>query len=249
MHRSPHFLLLAAALLGLGTTLKAFADPPPENPEQQRRLLTLARQDPEQLARLRQDLQVFLALPAERQESLRRLDRDLQERDPATQARLRRTAERYETWLRSLPEADRREIEQAPDAATRLRLVKEVRERQWIERLPKAYRDKLQTLKGADRQIFIEELRLRERKSQQEWDRAVRHWSELLKGPPPLRLTDLPPEVQTFVKNQLLPVLDEKEKETLKNAEGRPLFLRTLLELLRKHRLRGRAPLARIGGD
>ena len=70
------------------------------------------KNDPEHLARLRQNLAAFRALPPERQEQLRRLDRALHAEDSSTQARLWNVLERYALWLNRLPAADRARTQQ-----------------------------------------------------------------------------------------------------------------------------------------
>lgn len=131
----------------------------------------------------RRDEEAFLALPPDRQEALRQLDRTLYEDDPASAARLRRALDRYARWRARLPEADRRRIDAAPDVGARLLIIKQIRERQWLARLPKAYRDELGRLKGPARADRVAEIRRQQRKERQAWAEAF---------PARLRGTNLP---------------------------------------------------------
>ena len=151
-------LTIAGMLLAAGAPLLALSDPSPEELEQNRRLLDKARQQPEHYDRLVQDLNAFLALPPERQEAIRLIDHDLHDENSATTARLSRVLERYARWLDRLPESDRQKIDNAPDSRTRLQSIKQIRERQWIERLPKTYREELALLQGEARAKRIDQL-------------------------------------------------------------------------------------------
>src|SRR5205807_1635995 len=126
---------LASVLLLVGLPLLALADGG-DDLERNRKMLEKARSDPQHYARLIQELQAFLALPEERQKELRKLDRDLHDEDSATYARLQRVLERYSNWLLRLPETERKQLESTTDLKERLRLIKEIRQRQWISRLP-----------------------------------------------------------------------------------------------------------------
>jgi hypothetical protein len=222
-------------LLVLAASTAAVPDLSPEELGHNRRLLTQWRTDPEHYARLKRDLQAFKALPPERQAALRRLDRELRQEDPAVQARLKHVMDRYAAWLDTVSPSDRQQIEAAADTADRLRVVREVRERQWIDRLPKAKRD--QVLKAAPdkRAALLADLRRQERDRHLEWLRApgaeeapARHW-------PPTGPGELPPEVQNYVILYLIPRLPKEDKERLANAVGGPLYAKVLLELADKH--------------
>src|SRR5581483_1537737 len=183
------------------------------------------------------DLDAFLALPVERQAQLRELDHALHEEDSATYARMRRTLERYHDWLRTLPEADRQKIANATNSQEKLLLIKQLREQEWVNRLPKAVRDDLHKLTPDKRPAVIAELRKEERARRSEWRYAIRHWDVLTqKRPPASRLKDFPEAVQSYVQESLRPMLSREEKERLDKAEGQwPLFPQTLVELSDKH--------------
>src|SRR5258708_31468895 len=102
-------LVIVAAFLSLSDSSDV------EDIEGNRTQLEKWRADPDHYARLRHDLDAFLALPVERQAQLRELDHALHEEDSATYARLRRTLERYHDLLRTLPEAARQKTETAPN--------------------------------------------------------------------------------------------------------------------------------------
>jgi len=140
-------ILLIPAVLAAAMPVLALADPAPDEApstlDHNRQLYEKWRKDPEHHYRLWRDFHAFQALPAERQERIRKLDRDLQEEDLARQAKLWRVMERYAHWLERLSDDDRKRVESASDGRERLRIVKEIRARQWLEQLPKADQDKL----------------------------------------------------------------------------------------------------------
>src|SRR5437868_7592031 len=177
MRHMDRFLALLVLLIAL--PLVALADGNDEQ-ERNRKLLEKARSDPQHYARLLHDLQAFLALPEEKQQELRKLDRDLHDEDAADYARLQRVLERYNDWLQRLPEAERKKLESTSDTKEKLRLIKEIRERQWIGRLPGTYQEELSKLASepAKYRQRIKELHDEERLRHQEWAYAIRHWNE-----------------------------------------------------------------------
>jgi hypothetical protein len=147
----------------LGFVMAAAPEQAPGDLEHNRQLLRQWKTDPEHYARLQQDLRAFWGMPRAKQHRFRQLDRDFHQLDPKTRKRLWSVLERYRRWLEKLPEKDRRQIETASDSQERLRLIKEVRERQWIERQPREVRDRLRKLPADQRSIRVAQLREQER--------------------------------------------------------------------------------------
>ena len=77
MRRRRHFLMLI--LLFAGTAAWVVAQPSEEELEQNRRKLEAVRKSPEELARLRANLQQFLALPPNNRDKMVHLDQELHE--------------------------------------------------------------------------------------------------------------------------------------------------------------------------
>ena len=221
-------LLVSLIVLAAAAPVAALPEPDEEQLANNRRLFEKWRADPEHYARLKRDWRAFRSLPSEKQARIRRLDYDLHQEPPETQARLWRALERYAAWLERLPPDDLRRVQAADDPDERLRVIQEIREREWLARLPRAVRERIQNVPPAQRAAEIRKEREREQKRRQEWQRALRR-------PLPIRLTDFPPEVQAFVKDSLYPLLSDEEKQRLKNAEGRWLYGATLAELADRH--------------
>src|SRR5260370_9065540 len=139
--------ILVLAILLVMFPYLAQADTGPDDLEQNRKLLEKWRSDPERYARLLRDLKAFRTLSEERQQQVRTLDRELHEVDSTDYVHLQRALERYVDWLKNLSEADRQRVILAANAPERLKVIREIRERQWIEQLPRATREKLQKLK------------------------------------------------------------------------------------------------------
>src|SRR5262249_19983576 len=148
--------------------------------------------------------------------------------EAALRTRLWQVLERYASWIERLPAEDRQKIDAAPNPTERLRIVKEIHERQWVERLPVATQERIKKTPDAERPALIAQLRAEERQRNQEWQVAMKHWEELIqprRPPGPVRLTELQPVVREFVKDSLLPMLSKADKERLQQAEGKwPLF-------------------------
>jgi hypothetical protein len=214
----------------------ALAEGVPDELEHNRQLLAKLRSDPEHYARLKQELRAFLELPPDEQTRLRRLDNDLRQETSASRARLLRVLERYSRWLEALSPADREKIETAANPRERLDRIKEIRQEQWIARLPKAYRVKIDVAKGADRTALIQEYRQKDKVRRDQWRVALRHWDDLISGRQPSRLREFQPAVQTFVNEHLKPRLSAEELDRLEKAEGKwPLYPQILVELADKH--------------
>ncbi len=192
--------------------------------ESNRQLLRKWQADPEHEERLRRDLRTYWKLPKAKREHLRQLDQELHQLDAKTQEHLWRVAERYRDWLEKLSPEQRQEIDSAADGHERLARIQEIRQRQWIEKLPRHVRDDLMKLPANERKARIVKLREQELVLHKLWQRPIRL------GPVPVRprthLRDFPPDVQEFVEKQVLPRLSAEEKRQYHAAEGRANFAR-----------------------
>jgi hypothetical protein len=196
------FLLLGAGLEAAGDDAKSSSQT--NNLEQKRKLLEAkAKNDPEWYAQTIRELNAFLALSPERQEQMRKLDQELHKRDTAHE-RLLRVMERYVRWLEHLPEDQRRYIEQAPNSQERLRRIKEIREREWIQTLPKAVRAEIQQAKGKERQGLIQKYRQQERQRRQEWQAGEKARPKNQPPPAAAKLPEVPDKtLWEFAKTEL----------------------------------------------
>jgi hypothetical protein len=227
--------LSAAALLA--TPSLAFCDPPAEAKADPSRAAERARTDAEHLARLHADARAFLELPADRRAQLFQLENELASQSTTAQGHLLEVARRYADWLETLPELDRRRITEAPDRDTRLQRVRELREREWVNRLPRAHREKLEKVWGTDRARLLKQFRQEERQRRREWQIAIRHWDDLIKkNQMPASLSDFSQDVQAYVNEYLRPRLTPEEKARLEKVEGQwPAFPTTLVALADRH--------------
>ena len=234
------FSFLMTMLLAGFLPALAVSDSAPEDLDHNRRLLERYHSDPEHYARLLRDLRAFEALPAARQEKMRQFDRALHEEDSETQNRLSEVLERYVAWVDRLPEADRARIDDAAQRTEKLTVVRELRQQEWIEHLPKAEREDLQSMTETMRVKRVAVLREEERKDRQEWvdwaNAAKLRTDPASRSKKPTRMAEFPESVQKFVKNLLEPMLNEEERDHLTKAEGQwPRLAKTILELSEKH--------------
>jgi hypothetical protein len=241
MPRAVRSLLLLTVVLA--ATGAALPEPPGEQPtpseviEGNAKLLAEWKADPNHaahVARLQRDLERFWSLPAEERGRLRAVDKELHELDSETQKRLWGVLERYHTWLERLPEADRKRIDSAR-GAERLAVVKEVREQQFIKRLPPPIRNRVEGLRGKEREDEI--ARLREEQRQRSQDVFRLQPPRVPKKDRPARLNEFPFEVQLFVRDSLLPLLTQDERDDLKKTESQPwpAYARKLVKLSAEH--------------
>jgi hypothetical protein len=114
----------------------------------------------------------------------------------------------------------------------------ETRDQKFLDRLPARVREEVQRLPAEQRPARLAQLRREEEQQRGEWLRHARQQPNPWAAAPPTRapshLNELPPEVQTFVKEVLAPRLTAEEKENLQNAdkkgEGLPRVLVELTE-------------------
>jgi hypothetical protein len=229
MRRPWWLLVVLGALIAAAPGAPSDAD----DLERNRRLLEKWRADPEHYKRLQTDLRAFHALPAERQQKIRDLDRQLHELDLTTQARLWAVLDRYHTWLERLPEAQRQQVKETANPADRLKLIRALREQEWIDRLPAKVRGELAKLPPGEKATEVARLRRQERAQRLFWIQAPQRPSPETR---PGRLSEFPSEVQVFVRDLLMPRLNADEKAQLRRAEGKwPELARTIRELSDRH--------------
>jgi hypothetical protein len=206
--------------------------------EENRRLLENYRTtDPEKYAQLLRGLQVFQSLPTEVQDQIRKLDRDLRKEDSATREHLLNVLRRYDAWLQSLSEAERNSINLTQNPKERMQIIKKIRERQWLERLPAADRKKILDAPEPQRARLIHNLRQAELQRRQDWQITLRFWKEIVNHESlPVRMEEFSAEVKAFYDRVLYPLLTDDERQRVKNTEGKwPSYPRTLVELADKH--------------
>lgn len=135
------------------------------------------RSDPEYL---RKQYAFFQSLRPSRQEQLRKLDADFHNLDRETQERLSKVLDRYNWWLSQLSPEDRRRVTAAETPSERLKIVREIRNREWIESLPEAYRMEYEDAlakSGRGRAMeLIDKWRDEQRKRRDDWLRET--WLE-----------------------------------------------------------------------
>lgn len=229
-------MVLLAGLLSV-----AFAASDGDELTRNRRLLEKWKADPDHYERLRKDLTAFYDLPRERQDKIRELDRRLHESDPATQARLWAVLERYVRWLDSLPETERRLVLDAEDRVT---VIRGLRQRQWIARLPRATREALSTMPPDQRVARIKQMQLEERRQRVLWQRALGG-----KGDPvlkPTRFSELPRDVQTFLDREIRPRLSKQDDKAFRQNIGWPEYPKMVAELVEKYPVLPPGPLGPV---
>lgn len=111
----------------------------------------------------------FMALPPARQEAIREIDRQLHAEAPATRDRHFRVLEAYAVWLDRLPDAERKGVLGAATPGLRLGVVRDLREKQWIDGLPLAQRNQLLGLNPNQKSDLIQQWRSEERRQRSRW--------------------------------------------------------------------------------
>jgi hypothetical protein len=175
-------------VLGLGLTIpfltaaEPSGEPSATTLAANRRLLDRWRADADHFARLQRDLAAFRGLSEEKQGKLRRLDHDLQAKEAATQTRLWRVMHRYADWLERLPENQRNRIDAAATSDERLQIIRDLRDREWLNRLPRAVREQVEKrisqAKPDEKADVLAKARASERQRRQDWQLPPRLMDE-----------------------------------------------------------------------
>jgi hypothetical protein len=176
--------------------------------------------NPDDPAYLRRQYVWFQAQEPARQQQLRRLHAEFVDLAPEEQARLARVLQTYNAWLARLPENDRNGVLTAPSTAARLETVKQLREHEWVESLPRPYREEYIRLDGDARKQRVQEWRAEESERREEWVLAQRHWIEYPQGKvPQMFLAEGRGQVDAFVLH-LRENLSEAERKELEDARA-----------------------------
>jgi len=204
-----------------------------DNLDHNRRLLEKWRADPDHYERLQADLRAFYNLPSEEQERLRRIDRHLSEADPATRERLLAVLNRYRAWLENLEETPQEQVRAAQTPGERLKVIVELRQKEWIARQPEKIRRELENLPADQRAARMAELVHEEQSQKLYW---------LLTGANspskdrPTKLANFPDPIPKFVTERLLPRMSEGERERMRRADGKwPDLARTIRQMADKY--------------
>jgi hypothetical protein len=169
---------------------------------------------------LRRQYAWFQTLDAPRQQQLRKLHQDFLALDEKDQARLTRVMQGYNAWLAKLPDADRQRVLAAPSAAARLDVVRQLREREWVETLPRPYREEYDRLDEDARRPKVQEWRAEEAERRAEWDVAARHWAEFQPGKVPVLFTGDGKELVAAFVGHLRENLSDIERRRLDDAQA-----------------------------
>jgi hypothetical protein len=207
--------------------------------EQNRTLLKQWRIDqPDHYQQLQDDFSAFSKMNPEQRKLIRDLDKKLHDLDPTERERLWKAMVRYKGWLDKLSKEERKKVTGADTPTERLRIVREIRQKQWVARLPLKKREKLLELQqkpGNDYNDAVAKL--------QKEESALRlQWKKSLPPPPPFNLKpntlkEFPPEVQKYVE-EMKERLDDKERDALikANMEGKwPGLVRLIFQLAKDH--------------
>jgi hypothetical protein len=237
---------LLLAVSGLVAASPAVLPDGSDELERNRRLLERWKADPEHIERLENDLAAFYRLPPARQEQLRRLDRALHERgDLSSQNRLWGVLERYVSWLKKLPEGERRRILEAPSSESKLAIIRELRQRDWVARLPRKLRDEVMKLPPEQQAVRVRALRQEERQQRAVWQRPLGAGNgPILK---PASMEELPKEAREFFNAEVRPRLSSAEKIELREADRKwPAFPRLVARLAERHPVLPPGPKGKI---
>jgi len=111
----------------------------------------------------------FKSLPPARQQAIRELDQQLHTAEPDTRERLFRALEAYSLWLDRLPEAERKGVLAAATPGLRIGVIRDIRERQWLDGLPTSQRSQLAGLEGARKSERIQQWKDEETRQRNLW--------------------------------------------------------------------------------
>lgn len=205
----------------LAATVSGSGPLPSENHETNLKLLREWQSgDPARYDKIVRNFERFRAMSAEQQERLRALDQQLHDEDSATQTRLMHALEEYVSWLTKLPKEDRERVVSASNASERLRIIRELKEKQWFEQLPLVHREQWNQASEDDRKKLVQQWKQEEQRRKE--DRTdQRRWEVVAHERPFQAMADerFRAELVDFVKVRLGPMLSFDEKNRLKAAQ------------------------------
>ncbi len=228
------YTLFLAALLPLVSYSDRTSDD--QRKKNRARLKEMQKTDPQEYSRLCEAAKEFVRLSEEEKDRLRRLNEEIEELPVSRQRRLFRVMHRYESWLENLPEEERQKILLAPDKRARLKLISNLRQQQWIQTLPKAYRRQISQLAGPEQDQLIQQIRREQKLWNAKWQLAFNHWIDLVnpnrRRTLETRIEDFPKELQAYINEYLRLVMSKQEWNQLKAAEGQwPKFPCLLVQI------------------
>lgn len=161
----------------------------------------------------------FKELPAARQQEIRDLDRQLQSQNAPARDRLMRVLEAYTIWLERLPDSERKGILAAATPGLRLGVIRDIRERKWLDSLPAAQRNQLNGLSVADKGIRISDWKKAEAERREEWGNYRIHADSIAANRTPWPFDDekMRQSVIEYMRTKFK--TDDPKKSRLKNNE------------------------------
>ncbi len=205
MRRLRYLVPLLAA--GLAVTVSGSGPAPSEDQEANRKLLReWQTTDPAHYDKIVRNFEQFRRMTAEQQERLRTLDQQLHDEDSATRIRLTHALEEYAAWLTNLPSEQRQRVLSAANSGERLKIIRELKEKQWFDQLPLAYRQQYQQATPANRTKLLEQWKKDEQKRRE--DRSEQRGWEIVAHERPFQAMadeDFRKSLFTFVSKCLEP--------------------------------------------
>jgi hypothetical protein len=125
--------------------------------------------------------QSFKTLPPARQQAIRELDHALHAAEIDSRQRLFRALEAYGIWLDRLPEPERKGVLAAATPGLRLGVIRDIRERQWLDGLTLSQRSQLAGLNDARKAERIQQWKDEETRQRNLWH-FVRKNAEAITG-------------------------------------------------------------------
>jgi hypothetical protein len=115
-----------------------------------------------------------------------------------------------------------------------LQLIKQIRNREWILRQPRAVQEELKRLQPVEQAARVAQLRKSEAESRNHWELAMLYADQFAKfRNQPAKLSD---DLRLFIKDSLEPMLSAEEKKQLADTKDKwPLFEMKLVELVDRH--------------
>jgi hypothetical protein len=168
---------------------------------------------------LRRQYAWFLKQDPARQQQLRRLHAEFNQLPVEEQIHLVRTMQTYNAWLAKLPESDRQRVVTAGSPGERLDEIRMIREREWVETLPKPYREQYAGLDPDARHDKVQQWRAEEADRREEWALAQRHWADNPPGKVPAIFQADAKPLEEFVAH-LSENLTAAERKTLDEARA-----------------------------
>lgn len=202
-------------------------------------------QDSSERDKLEREYAFYQSLDPQQRQQLRELDDMLTDPANENRAKQERVLASFNYWLSQLSDADRQSVLSEKNWEERLKAIKRIREREWVETLPKTYREKFAKATPVERIRLIEFWREEQKERHADWAFVRKNWEDVYndKIPNPFQSDKFRKEMEVFVAHLEAQIHPQEQRALNRYVKQQPeerdwlRFIRLVVELADRHPL------------